>query len=322
MDKQNSLASRERDTVWKKDSYCFYKTRYNQSKKVKNQLLYDKHKKLCHLQFNEKNLSQTDIQTFFAGINIQNLFGMSDLIITSDISLCIRENKLGISYKNKLIGVNDLTDLYRWSNIIKSIGYKLSESEKETINDYGKRILKNKNLRTIYEWIISSLNIGLPPDKSLIKEVLSKFSNENNLFFRHVRDKKRITSDSLYNGLVLQKICLGEIPNEIKTITLKCLDKYSYPDGFRSSPNHHPNIWSQYDYLCCLHLLGYNLSEVCKKSIISYILSCQCPRGGFYSSIHGKSRTLLKTSAALISLKMLDYRLHGQFHVLEGCTLK
>lgn len=322
MDKNKKLVKRIRDTAWEKASYSFYNSRDKQAEKNNNRLLFEKHEGVCRNIFGGDDMPLIDIQTFFAGINIQNVLGKNDFISIPDTSICINKNIIGISYKQHVLKVCDLTDLYRWSNIIKSIEYNLSEAERSIVNDYGNKLIIKKDLRSIYEWTVTALNTGIKPCKAMVINVLEKNSDRNSLFTRQVRGIKTVTSDSIYNGLVLQNRVLGETSVEHKYSALKWFKEKLHQDGFRSSSKHHPNIWSQYDFLCCLRMLDYDLSAEQKDSIITYLLSCQSPSGGFYSSIHGKGKTLLLTSAALISLKLLGFPLHGKFHLDEGSTSK
>ena len=316
------IAQENNDTVWQKETVSFYKKRHKQANKVKKQLLRNKHENFCEQCFKKVDFSRTDIQTILAGINTQNLLGINNLILISEIEVYIKKNKLGILYQKKFIPANYLTDVYCWSNVLKAIDYKLSKKDKKIVSNYQKRFLKNKNLRIVYEWIITTLNTEIISDKSMIKPVLERFTNENNLFFRLVKNKKQVTIDSIYNGLVLQMIALGEIIKINKNAAQNWLNDHTYLDGFRSSQNHHPNMWHQYNYFCCRKLLNYDLTNKEKQSIISYLLSCQCPNGGFYSSVHGKDRTLSRTLAALLCLKILGMNLQGRFYIFEGFTTK
>lgn len=188
MDK-TTIAGRKRDTVWKKESQSFYKGRGNQASTLKKENYLELHRRYCQTHFEPVNLHRVDIQTLCAGMNIQNLLKVYDLVPLSKLDIAIEKNKIGASFNGRFMSVANLTDLYRWSNIVKMANYRLSDKEKDILIGLGKKFPTCKDLRTAYEWTISLLNTDICPDISIIKDVLETCSNPEGLFFRIVKEK-------------------------------------------------------------------------------------------------------------------------------------
>lgn len=83
--------------------------------------------------------------------------------------------------------------------------------------------------------------------------------------------------------------------------------KHLAKDGFRSLPNHHPNIWTNYDYYLALQLLGSDIEASEKDAIRQYIIKLQKWSGGFYPSQHGDQSSILRTYSSLCLLSALGF---------------
>lgn len=306
-----------RDIKWKSQGKRFYEAREKEIGQIGNRLYED-----VHLQFvldcyhkggfsNDPNKIWLDMQSTFAGLNSLVLLDYRNIEkIINEINVRISPNELGLKFPKGLIRVKNLTDLYRFSNILRTINHELTPDEAKVIQKAIVKYYNTPSLRQLYEKLVVQYNCLLDIYEDDIRKSLMKNWDDEKGFYRMVHGKKKCTSDTILNALTISQMASVELPEHINDDIVNRIEGFMAQDGYRTDvrKKHHPNLWSLFDLVISRYLTHQREPDERISSILEYIHACQSVHGGFLSGRHGKWPTILRTSAALFVIILLTDR--------------
>jgi len=314
-----ALDERGQERAWNRRDKKYYREREDTASITEERLLKDEHIEFilnCYKSGGFTNFpdsNQIDIQSTFAGLNCAVLLQIPNFkSLLKEVNPVLNKNLLGIQCDSRVIPVKNMPDLYRFSNLLRTLNWNPDEQEKHSIIRTITHLFTVSDLRRVYEKTAIEYNCCINPDNELSVKAISDNWKPEIGFFRWVRDRPVPVSDAWYNAVALSHMIKYTLPNDMKNSILQALDKYRSVDGYRTHPAHHPNVWSLYDLALTNYMMRGVESEDKIIAIKRYLLRCQSISGGFYSGVHGDHPTILKSSCALFLYELMsgDHQKH------------